>query len=232
MYADSTEKAGIEEIYQVAGNTSDLGLDTRDGAPRCAADVFIAAGWTESRIGMALLRLHSEFDASEKPPKPTKTSIASLVGTFQRSLPNEKAPALEEGARPQPLTSGQAHHFAAAWHQHEMAMLLGKLKALPAVREQITIQALRWRMDDATGKASAAIRFWLDQTCPVCHGLKWQLVPGSPALSNKPCRPCGGSGLAHAPHGSEGKRLANFMDDCVSRARQSLKKRLRPTSDM
>ena len=226
MCADNTEKASIEEIYQVAGNTSDLGLDTRDGAPRCAADVFIAAGWTESRIGMALLRLHSEYDASEKPPRPTKASILSLVGTFQRALPNEPRP------RHEPLTSAQAHHFAMAWHQHEMAMLLGKLKALPAVREQITIQALRWRMDDAAGKASAAIRFWLDQTCPVCHGLKWQLVPGSPALSNKPCRPCGGNGLAHAPHGSEGKRLVNYLDDCVSRARQSLKKRLRPTPDM
>jgi hypothetical protein len=273
-----SDKPGIEEMYQVAGNTSNL---TVEADRRGAGDVIIAAGWSASRIGMALLRLHSEFDASEQPTKPSKESIAALIGTFQRTLPGEKPPA----GKPQPLNGGQAFHFAFTWHAHEVSMLLGKLKALPAVREQLTIQALRWGMGrpvdpitrsertesrghdaawlkrlkaelEAAGdepghavialeranaevaarrqaedeedwarameKASATIRYWLDQTCTSCHGLKWQLVPGAPALSNRPCRPCSGGGFGQAPNGQEGRKLANFMDDCVSRARSAI----------
>lgn len=220
MYAESNERPGIEESYQTAGNTSDL---TVEAERRSSGDVLIAAGWSESRIGMALLRLHSEWDASEKPARPTKAAIQALVGTYQSVLPGAKAP---EG-KAKPLTVGEAHGYASTWYSHEVAMLLGKLKALPAVRLQVSIQALRWGMQDAEGKAAATLRYWLDQTCGGCHGLKWQPIPGAPALSNRPCRACGGSGFAHVPHGQEGKRLANFMDDCVSRARHSMRNRLR-----
>jgi hypothetical protein len=219
MYAETNERPGVDESYQTATNTSDLSVE---GDRRGSGDVLIAAGWSESRIGMALLRLHSEWDASEKPAKPTKTGIQEMAGTFQRALPGE-TPA--EG-KTKPLTISQAHHYASTWYSHEVAMLLGKLKALPAVRQQVTVQALRWGMHEAQAKASATVRYWLDQACGGCHGLKWQPIHGAPALSNRPCRVCGGTGFAQAPHGQEGKRLANFMDDCVSRARQSMRNRL------
>lgn len=241
--------AAVDEIYQSASNTSNLRVEADRRGP---GDVIIAAGWSMSRLGMGLLRLHSEWDASEKPPKPTKASIEALVGTFQRALPGEYAPVLA-GNKPRPLTGAEAVHYAARWHAHEVGMLLGKLKALPDVREQVTLKALRWGMGRelfqgaspdntmplhpaaerreevarATGKASAVIRYWLDQTCGACHGLKWQQIPGTPALSAKPCHHCCGSGFGAVPHQEQGKRLANYLDDCVSRARQSLKNRLR-----
>lgn len=287
MIADAThesERPNVEEMYQTASNTSNLTVEADRGG---AGDVLIAAGWSESRIGMVLLRLHSEWDACEKPTRPTKESIKAMVGTFQRALPGD----VIEG-KPEPINSGQAHHYAMEWYAHEVAMLLGKLKALPDAREQIILKALRWRMgqssdpitrsdiaqvreadaqmlkrlrkgvedakDDADLKAGAeaalavavakvaedrreedrvqyeraadkvgaVIRYWLDQTCGSCHGLKWQLIPGTPALSNRVCPVCRGSGIGGIPHQQDGRKLANFMDDCVSRARTSLRSNL------
>jgi hypothetical protein len=60
MFDSTNEKPGVDEVYQVAGNTSNL---TVEADRRGAGDVLIAAGWSPSRLGMALLRLHSAWDA-------------------------------------------------------------------------------------------------------------------------------------------------------------------------
>lgn len=60
-----TEKPGIEELYTTARSTSDLTLSENT---RGAADILIAAGWSQLRIGGALIRLHSDWDRAEKPP--------------------------------------------------------------------------------------------------------------------------------------------------------------------
>lgn len=283
-----SERPDIEELYQTASNTSNLKVEAER---RGSGDVLIAAGWSASRVGMALLRLHSEWDASEKPLKPTKESVRALVGTFQRNLPGEKTVAVTKGEKAKPLTGTEAQHYAAAWYAHEVGMLLGKLKGLPSVREQLTVQALKWRMglpDDpearhelldlrkadaklmvthqlfvdtapegqfrqkaeavmasfakeseqrreqeqqleyhrAAAKASEVVRYWLDQTCKACCGLRWQLVPGAPALSGRTCTECKGRGVSEVPHEEQGKRLANWLDSCVEDARGTVKKNL------
>lgn len=58
------EKRGIEEAYQVAGNSSNLRVEADQ---RSDADVLIAAGWTPGMMGAAALRLRGEWDACEKP---------------------------------------------------------------------------------------------------------------------------------------------------------------------
>jgi hypothetical protein len=222
MLADTKDTPGIEERYEVAGNTSDLRVEAdRMGS----GDVMIAAGWSSSRVGMALLRLHSQFHASEKPARPTPDFVRGLVGTFQRRLETPVPGLLPEG-KPKPLTAAQAVEYASAWYMHEMGLLLGKMKALPDVRQQVTVQALRWRVGDAEAKAAGIIRYWLSQTCTSCHGLCWQINPGSTTLSNRPCKACGGGGVAQVPHGQEGRRLANWMDSCVEDARGVLKRNL------
>lgn len=184
---EGNEKAGIEEIYQVAGNTSDL---TVEADRKGAGDVMIAAGWSESRVGMALMRLHSEYDGGE---------------ASQR----------RKGA-----TSTDA------------ILMANRLKSLSNVLEQVSLKAVVWGMETPSKKAQAVVLWWLDRVCQRCSGRKFDLIRGTPALSNKWCGTCRGSGEAHLPHGGEGRKLATFMDDCVSRARQSIKKRLRPTTDM
>jgi hypothetical protein len=177
------DKPNVEELYSTAGNTSDL---TVEADRRGAGDVMIAAGWSESRIGMALLRLHSEYD------------------------------------------SGEASHKRASITETDAILIFGRLKSLPSVLEQVGIRAAIWGMESPDAKAQAVVLWWLDRVCHRCAGRKFELIPDTPALSTRWCKRCGGSGEAALPYGSEGKRLAGFMDDCVSRARQSMKKRLRP----
>lgn len=285
MAIDIQDRPDIEERYQTAGNTSDLTVEADRGG---AGDIIIAAGWSSGRVGMALLRLHSEWDSSEKPAKPTPDFIRGLVGTWQRAIPGE-APKLDDAGipvKPHPLTGAEAVHHAGAWYIHEIDAVVGKLKSLPSVREEVTIRALRWGMglpedrearkaflDDreaeekavreadallqaaegadkfearqilreaidalerrqseerarAQAKAAGTIRYWLHQTCTACHGLRWQLMPGTPALSNKMCKVCFGGGFGQVPHGQDGRKLANWMDSCVESARAMLQKNL------
>lgn len=57
-----TETPGIEERYLTATMSSNMRLETREDAPVGAAGVMVAAGWSRSRIGAALIRLHSKVD--------------------------------------------------------------------------------------------------------------------------------------------------------------------------
>jgi hypothetical protein len=218
MYADAgTEQHGpvtVDERYETASNTSDLTLQLDPDLPGGAADVLIAAAWSEVRVGGALLRLHSQWESTEKIPR-----AHARPAKFYRGIGLSHADA-------------DAAHLAeyaevTAWNMRNMTRLIGRLAALPAVREQITIRAAMWGMEAPHAKAAEIIRYWLDQNCHACDGRKFRMIPGTPALSNKVCGQCQGSGVGHVPHGQEGRRLANYMDACVHRARQGIRNHLR-----
>lgn len=62
MLADTNDRPGLDERYETATNASRIQLEEhRTGA----ADVLVAAGWSPTRIGMALLRLHSEWSSAD-----------------------------------------------------------------------------------------------------------------------------------------------------------------------
>ena len=58
---------GIAERYSSACRSSNLRVETNRGS---SADVLIAAGWSRSSMGTALMRLQGEWDAAEKPRMP------------------------------------------------------------------------------------------------------------------------------------------------------------------
>lgn len=203
-------RPGVEELYETAINTSDL---TVSSVCRGAADVLIAVGGSPSLLGAAMLRLHSEWDVAAKPIKPIDRAIDALALTLPRV----------EGR----VDTAAARLIARQWYEQQLHGLVSKLKALPAVRAEVAVQAEKWGMDDANDKAGAVIKYWLDQTCHACDGLMRQRVPGAPALSHRLCPACHGSGVSHVPYGQDGRRLANYMDRCVEAARTSIKNRLR-----
>ena len=185
-----------EEAYASATHSSDLRVEADR---RGDADVLIAAGWSMSRIGGALLRLHSEYDSVAHP----RLVTASQFGGDKKAA--------------------HAHNV------HETALMLGRLKSLPSAREQVAIQALKWGFADAQDVAAKLLQWWLSQVCPACHGTKFETVAGTGRLSAKACKACRGSGLAPIPCGEAGRRLANWMDDCLQRGRASMVSRLRGT---
>lgn len=65
----------VEEAYLTANHTSNLRVVADK---RGAADVIIAAGWSDSRVGMALIRLAGEWDGAEKRPRMSETDLILL----------------------------------------------------------------------------------------------------------------------------------------------------------
>lgn len=127
--ATTVERASVEEQYEIASNTRDLSVRSHQAG---AVDVLAAHAWSATRLGGALLRLHSQWESAEKPvrqePRPLKH--------FLQTLPRDKA---------QEAHQAEVERFA-AWYLQDMAALIGNLAALPVVREQLTLQALKWGM--------------------------------------------------------------------------------------
>jgi hypothetical protein len=177
---EALDKPTVEETYSRSVTSSNLRMETREDSQTSAADVLIAAGWSSSRLGAALMRLRAEYDGLGISP-----------------------------------TSG------------DVGLLQMGLKSLPFVHEQVGALANRWNVEHPGEVATAAVAWWLSHVCRVCNGRRFQSIAGTPALSGRACNACRGTGETNLRHGHTGRRLVNFMDDCVSRAQQSIKNRLR-----
>lgn len=227
------EKRGIEEAYTSAANSSDLRVEAE---VRSDAELLIAAGWSDSRVGIALLRLHSEWDKAERPKKPTPEAIKALA----QSLLVTRRPAFVISAERMEQHMQQmkavwcqeeARRMAQDWYMREMAKLVNKLKSLPEVRRVLTAYVPKWGIQEAAVKVPAVIAFWLDQTCHRCNGLKFLQAQGAPTLSTKACPSphqggCGGTGIAPVPYAQEGRRVANYMDECLQKGRDSIRRNI------
>jgi hypothetical protein len=221
---DTTERASVDERYEVACNASSLVVSAEKGGP---GDVLIAAGWSDSRIGMALLRLHSEWDGAAKPARLSEPQIKVLAAKFRDDEAKAKESARARGKpyTPQGSPGSRARTEAMAWYRRELRLLAQSLKTRGVVIEQLTAWALIKGVDAAA--VGPAGHHWLAPTCSVCDGLGQRKAPDAPALSGKVCHACSGTGNAYPPNGSG--RLLAHIDYVVQVARQSLKRRLRHT---
>lgn len=212
------ERRTIDEAYTTAMSSTDLRCDTRDGAPRGDADVLIAAGWSKSRLGGALLRLHTEWDGAEHARIARASDFQQDAKARKPGQHNPQTPAQAKAA---------AEQLARRANEQQAKLLMAHLKTLPAVREQLAMELVKWKVEDADAVAFAVLRWWLSPACSACHGRKFEVIPDTGRLSSKQCKPCGATGKARIPHGEVGRKLANYMDDCVQVARQSMGRRLR-----
>lgn len=242
---NDSERPGIEESYSSATNTSNLSVEARRRMP---ADTVIAAGWSRSRLGAALLRLHSEWDGAEKKAKLTEEEVRDLAASLQvdpatfdadpevgplpvPARPNTKAGLVREfdGKRNryrQPMAV--AREKAARWHQHELGLLFQKLKTLPYVREHLIAWCSEEGIQGGREKVAEVLSWWLNPTCGTCDGQKWQVIAGTGGRhSNRVCADCNGSGEADLPFLHEGRKMLGYINDCLSAARDSMQGRFR-----
>lgn len=212
------EKRGIEEIYTSAMTSSDLRVEAdRPGD----ADVIIVSGWTQARIGGAMLRLHTEYDSSEKPRM-------AAVEQFLPALIEAAAAVAKDGKiskEEKRLLKVKAHRMTHEFNLNQTGLFLEKLKSLPDVRTQLSLQMLKWGMADVESKGAQIIQWWLHQVCPVCHGTKWQVAEGTGRQNGKACKECQGTGKRETPFENEGRRAATWMDQCIERHRAQLVRR-------
>lgn len=97
---------------------------------------------------------------------------------------------------------------------------------LSFVHAKAVEQAAWARFERPDAVASAVLAWWLVKVCKACTGKRFELVPGTPALSARHCKSCKGTGEITLPHGENGKRLERWLDESVERAQASIKKRL------
>lgn len=109
----------------------------------------------------------------------------------------------------------------------DLILLRGRLKSLSTTLQYLVEAMEKLGMASPQSRAGAIVGYWLHQACHTCHGLKFETIQSTPVLSAIRCKACHGTGLGLAPHGQDGKRMLNLMDDSVSRARHGIKARLR-----
>jgi len=109
----------------------------------------------------------------------------------------------------------------------DLIMLRGKLKSLSSTLAYLVEAMQRLGMASPQARAGAIVGYWLHQACHTCHGLKFEAIMDTPVLSAVRCKSCHGTGLGWSPHGQDGRRMLNLMDDSVSRARNGIRDRLR-----
>jgi hypothetical protein len=144
---NENEKPGIQEQYETAGNTSDL---TVEADRRGAGDVIVGAGfvthvegapaWSATRTGMALLRLHSEWNAVAKPRRADKQALDAFAARIKGD--DERARATAEGkgekyAQPKSSAAERAATEAQRWYANELRLMANSLKSRAVVWEQI-----------------------------------------------------------------------------------------------
>jgi hypothetical protein len=85
-------------------------------------------------------------------------------------------------------------------------------EAEQAVRSLASALNKRWNWRSPPGRVKAmsrtVLRYWLVDNCPACTGRKFQTLAGTPTLSTRVCRACGGSGKAPRPWDAAGLRGA------------------------
>ena len=213
------------EQYTSAIGTSNLRVEM-DSNIRSQADVIMAAAWSKSRLGSALLRLHSEYDRSQHPRRMTGEAIDRLAAELDRVQSGFK---MVDGERVENMVLDMPKAFRTAntWYHHEMGLLLGRLKTLPEVRAQLTFKAEDMGCDRPADVAAKLILWWLTRRCPTCNGTRFEVAAGTGRQTGKVCRVCRGAGETMIPCFEPGRELATFIDDCLSRARVDIRTRLR-----
>jgi hypothetical protein len=217
MQQDTANRPDTTEQYQTATNTSNLKVDVNR---RGAADVMISAGWSSSRLGMALLRLHSEWDSAAKPRRPAEAQISAIAERLKRDDERDRLNSRPLSSRTPWL---RARAEADAWYANELRILAVSLRSRAAVWEQLGIWSQHKGISPET--VAEALLHWLDPTCPVCEGHGFKKVPGQPSLSARRCEHdrCAGGRLMPSFRCFV---VLDHIENCTVAARTSLRRNL------
>jgi hypothetical protein len=233
MLSEVNEKPGVEETYGTTTASSNLRVGI-DPDIRTPGDIIAAAGMNTHRMGLALMRLRTEWDTSAKPLPPVQATIEQIAASFSRVPAGQANAGLvrevvggEERFR---LPMVVAQETAAAWYHGELTGFLGQLRSLPNVREALAFWAAEQGYEEGVHLVTAVLLWWLHPACAVCAGTGKLVVPGTGGRSSKACKECRKHqvpGQRKVPHGHAGRRLLAFINECGRAARVDLQQRLR-----
>jgi len=226
MLHQDNMRADVEESYGSAVAASSLKVEPHR---RTAADMVIAAGMNSHRMGLALMRLRTEWDRSAKPLPLAPATIETLAAKLPKVEDGEHAGLVREvvdGEERFRLPLVVAKEQADAWYEHELKLLLQQLKTLPAVRDALIVWAEGEGLEEGVHLVVAVLLWWLDSRCPVCQGSGKKIIAGTGGRSSgKACGECRKNpnpGERKVPHGGRGRKLLAYLNDCRRGARVEL----------
>jgi hypothetical protein len=239
MLADET-RPGVEELYLGSVLAPNLRVGN-DSSLKTPGDMTAAAGMNRHRLGLALLRLQSEWSsAAAKLAPPTAKEIERLARTYtlETAQPNAgkvrvvipsrtprrgEDPASCRERIEYVLPLRLAKRERQAWHEHELGLLLMQLRSLPALRDAMLLKAERQGWNCDAHVVAKVLLWWLGPKCTVCGGNREGVIAGTGRTNGKPCRSCRGTGVQDPPHGRDGERLAGYIRGCLAAARNELR---------
>lgn len=220
----------VDQQYESASHTSDMTVSgglAPHGHKNGPGDVIAAAGMAAvsnapARIGLAILRLHTEWTSAPIPkrrPLPTLAEIAArmpLVATGVKNGRTIRTADMERAAR----ALAELKVESARWYANEVRLVATRLHS----RKEVLASLTAWGATKgiAPETVSASLHWWLSHTCPVCegHGIRHLEHQGA-----RQCGECYGTGETRRPEGSG--QVLNHIDYALGMARGSLRKRLR-----
>lgn len=220
----------IDEQYSHAVGASNLRVQTDR---RNVADMVIAAGMNPHRLGLALRRLATEWDATGKPPPLSDANIEAMAAKYPR-VEGKGTVLFKVTGRDGKVTEQEMLPLVAAtmeaeqWYLHELGMLFQRLKTLPEVRNGLVWWAEAEGYADPVHAVAAVLRWWLSPRCQLCKGVKKRVVLGTGRTSSKDCRDCGGTGEQRVPHGALGRRILGYINECQRHSAADLRGRFQP----
>ena len=110
---------------------------------------------------------------------------------------------------------------------------MAEIAACKAIFTRWAYKAMVNRHIDPQGASrigSQTLQAWVDDTCPQCHGQKYEVPEGAAALTAKICPKCKGLGKRIIQDGPIGETIKDVMeraDDAISSVRGMVEDRLR-----
>lgn len=214
--ADTQDRPGTTERYLSATETSDLTLiDHRTGA----ADLLIAAGLSEDKVGASLARLVSEWDSAAKPRVATPAIIKEVAARMREWDAKDKESAQARGKpyTPPGSVEGRARAEASAWYTRELRLFAQGLRSRGECVEHVRQWCAVKGLDQ--DYAGAALYHWLNPTCPICQGRGMTKPPDAPSLT-KACNACSATGKTVLT--AQAFRIGEWLTGCLGRANRSI----------
>ena len=179
---NNEDRPGVEEQYSQACTSSNLRVEADR---RSAADVLIASGMSNSRLGGALMRLRSEYGSDSVPRRNASATDHRLMMGRLKTLPAVLSAVAAQAhgwgiERPEAVALAVVSH----WLDNICQPCSGQGKTQSLVKIDVT--QLRSKQKEF-----------------VTHSVV------------KPCKHCKGAGRIDLTHGSAGRRMDGFIAACV-----------------
>jgi len=176
------DRPTIGERYGLAIGASNLRVGERHGG----ADMVLAAGMQDHRLGVILLRLQSEYD-TVRGDLERAGEIAKQGDVEARRLKGAELAEQSRRTREEILTA--------------RCLILIHLKTLDSAKRAVAAFAIRSAMKQrfmarnevVVKLAGRVLDVWLDPTCHVCDGTGW-VSSGYHGTFVKACDACNGTG--------------------------------------